>query len=200
MWKLLCVKTLSHKTTEPSCGSLISLYNHVCGLRKFSASASTGARGGRRQHRGKLTGAGGTLDGVSSPHSAFSKVAGKSIFQFWTDLDQTWYTYWGSQKRTAHQLWRKSDNSKRPSAVKGKNDQGELSRWWPYLQDICIYALYMFPENLKIIQWKIKKLWRIMWSADGHSLYINVKSYDRMFLRYRQVQAKDVNKSLLDLS
>ena len=70
-------KTLSHKSTKPSCGNLISLYNHVCG--KFSASVSTGARGGRRQHRGELTGAGGTLDGVSSPHSAFSKVAGKSF-------------------------------------------------------------------------------------------------------------------------
>ena len=65
-----CVKTLSHKTTEPSCGSLISLYNHVYG---------EGARGGRRQHKGELTGAGGTLDGVSSPHGAFSKVAGKSF-------------------------------------------------------------------------------------------------------------------------
>ena len=41
-----------------------------------------GARGGRRQHRGELTGAGGTLDGVSSPHSAFSKVAGKSFSVF----------------------------------------------------------------------------------------------------------------------
>ena len=39
-----------------------------------------------------------------------------------------------------------------------------------------------------------------MSSADGHFLYINFKSYDRMFLRYKQVQAKDVNKSLLDLS
>ena len=37
------VKTLSHKTTEPSCGSFISLYNHVCGLRKCSAPLSTGA-------------------------------------------------------------------------------------------------------------------------------------------------------------
>ena len=27
-----CVKILSHKTTEPSCGSFISLYNHVCGI------------------------------------------------------------------------------------------------------------------------------------------------------------------------
>ena len=40
----------------------------------------------------------------------------------------------------------------------------------------------------------------IILSADGHFLYINVKSYDRMFLRYRQIQAKDVNKSLQDLS
>ena len=48
----------------------------------FVASVSTGARGGRRQHRGELTGAGGTLDGVSSPHSAFSKVAGKSFSVF----------------------------------------------------------------------------------------------------------------------
>ena len=55
------------------------LCNHVCGLKIFSASVSTGARGGRRQHRGELTGAGGTLDGVSSPHSAFSKVAGKKF-------------------------------------------------------------------------------------------------------------------------
>ena len=55
------------------------LCNHVCGLKNFSASVSTGARGGRRQHRGELTVAGGTLDGVSSPHSAFSKVAGKSF-------------------------------------------------------------------------------------------------------------------------
>ena len=125
--------------------------------RKFSASVSTGARGGRRQHRGELTGAGGTLDGVSSPHSAFSKVAGK-VFQFSTDLDQTWYTYWESQKGTAHQLWRKSDTSKWPSAVKGKNDQEELSRWWPNLQDICIDVLYTFPENLKRIQLKMRKL------------------------------------------
>ena len=39
-----------------------------------------------------------------------------------------------------------------------------------------------------------------MSSAEGHFLYINVKSYDRMFLRYKQVQAMDVNKSLLDFS
>ena len=39
-----------------------------------------------------------------------------------------------------------------------------------------------------------------MWSADGHFLYINVKSYDCMFLRYKQFQAKDVNKSFLDIS
>ena len=39
-----------------------------------------------------------------------------------------------------------------------------------------------------------------MSSAEGHFLYINVKSYDRMFLRYRQVEANDVNKMLLDLS
>ena len=58
------------------------LCNHIYGLKIFSASVSTGARGGRRQHRGELTGAGGTLDGVSSPHSAFSKVAGKSFSVF----------------------------------------------------------------------------------------------------------------------
>ena len=115
-----CVKTLSHKTTEPSCGSLISLYNHVCGLFGLCEHGSTGAREG--------------------------------------------------------------------------------SIWWPNLQDICIYALYMFPESLKRIRWTIRKVWRIMWSADGHFLYINVKSYDRMFLRYRPVQAKNMNKSLLDLS
>ena len=51
----------------------------------FSASVSTGARGGRRQHRGELTGAGGTLDGVSSPHSAFSKVV-YSLQPIWTKL------------------------------------------------------------------------------------------------------------------
>ena len=39
-------------------------------------------RGGRRQRRDELTGAGGTLAGVSSPHSAFSKVAGKSFSVF----------------------------------------------------------------------------------------------------------------------
>ena len=30
------------------------------------------------------------------------------VFQFSTDLDQTWYANWGSQKRTAHHLWRKA--------------------------------------------------------------------------------------------
>ena len=54
-------------------------------------------------------------------------------FQFWPDLDQTWYTYWGSQKRTAHQLWIKPDNSKWPSAVKSTNDPDELRLWWPNL-------------------------------------------------------------------
>ena len=58
------------------------LCNHVCGLKIFSPSVSTGARGRRRQHRGELTGPGGTLNGVSSPHSAFSKVAGKSFSVF----------------------------------------------------------------------------------------------------------------------
>ena len=38
--------------------------------------------GGRRQRRDELTGEGGTLAGVSSPHSAFSKVAGKSFSVF----------------------------------------------------------------------------------------------------------------------
>ena len=103
-------------------------------------------------------------------------------FQFWPDLDQTWYTYWGSQKRTAHQLWIKPDNSKWPSAVKSTNDPDELRLWWPNLQNFCIYALYMFSINLKRIQWKMKKLWGIMSSAEGHFLYINVKSYDRTFL------------------
>ena len=49
----------------------------------FIRIALTGARGGgggvRRQRRDELTGAGGTLGGVSSPHSAFSKVAAKSF-------------------------------------------------------------------------------------------------------------------------
>ena len=62
--------------------SSMPLYNHVCGLGKFSDYVSTGARGRRWQHRGEYTGAGGTLDGVSSPHSAFSKVAGKSFSVF----------------------------------------------------------------------------------------------------------------------
>ena len=124
---------------------------------EFSASVSTGARGGRRQHRGELTGAGGTLDGVSSPHSAFSKVAGKS-FSVYNRFGPNLVHLLGSQKRTAHQLWRKSDNSKWPSAVKGNNYQEELSRCWRNLQDICIYVLYTFPENLTRIQLKMRKL------------------------------------------
>ena len=165
----------------------------------FSASVSTGARGRRRQHRGELTGPGGTLDGVSSPHSAFSKVAGKG-FSVFNRFGPNLVHLLGGPEEDRPPIWRKSDNSKRPSAVKGKNDQEVLSRWWPNLQVICIYALYMFHKNLKTIRWKIQKLWRIIWSADGHFLCINVKSYDRMFFRYRQGQAKDVNKSLLDRS
>ena len=38
----------------------------------------------------------------------------------------------------------------------------------------------------------------VSWRA--FPIYIYVISHDRMFLRYRQGQAKDVNKSLLDLS
>ena len=160
---------------------------------------STGARGRRRQHNGELTGAGGTLDGVSSPHSAFSQEAGKR-FSVLNRFGPNLVHLLGSQRRTAHQLWRKSDKSKWPSAVQGEFDQEELIQWLPNLQDICIYALYIFSINLKRIQWKMKKLWGIMSSAEGHFLYINVKSYDRMFFRYRQVEAKDANKSLLDLS
>ena len=68
--------------SKKSYGSVMPLCNHVCGLEIFSPSVSTGARGRRRQHRGELTGPGGTLNGVSSPHSAFSKVAGKSFSVF----------------------------------------------------------------------------------------------------------------------
>ena len=49
----------------------------ILGLREHGST-----RGGRRQRRDELTGAGGTLAGVSSPHSAFSKVAGKSFSVF----------------------------------------------------------------------------------------------------------------------
>ena len=35
---------------------------------------------------------------------------------------------------------------------KGKNDQEELSRWWPNLQDICIYVLYTWEKNEKVIK------------------------------------------------
>ena len=68
--------------SKKSYGSVMPLCNHVYGLQKFSPSVSTGAQGRRRQHRGELTGAGDNLDGVSSPHSAFSKVAGKSFSVF----------------------------------------------------------------------------------------------------------------------
>ena len=45
----------------------------------FQSQSSLIARIVLQQHGGELTGAGGTLDGVRSPHSAFSKVAGKSF-------------------------------------------------------------------------------------------------------------------------
>ena len=79
----MCTKFHKNRlNNKKSYDSSMPLYNHVYGLGKFSASVSTGAWGRRRQHRGELTGAGGTLDGVSSPHSAFSKVAGKSFSVF----------------------------------------------------------------------------------------------------------------------
>ena len=86
-----CVKTLSHKTTEPSCGSFISLYNHVCGLWKFSATVSTGAREQEKAAQGRAHGGrrhprscwhSDRLPRGSLPHSALSNIAGKTFSVF----------------------------------------------------------------------------------------------------------------------
>ena len=84
---------------------------------------------------------GGTLAGVSSPHSAFSKVAGKSFSVFiWTKLGMPT----GSPGRGPPTNFEENPTTKGPSAVKGKN----VNQCWPNLHDICTYVS-SFPENLK---------------------------------------------------
>ena len=87
---VLCVEPLSMcvpnfiriaLTVKKSNGSSMPLYIHVCGLWNFRVQWARQHGGGRRQRRDH-GGLGGTLAGVSSPHSAFSKVAEKSFSVF----------------------------------------------------------------------------------------------------------------------
>ena len=89
----MCAKFHKNRlNNKKSYDSSMPLYNHVYGLGKFSASVSTGAWGRRKQHRGELTGPGGTLDGVSSPHMCLLQSSREKFFSFqpiWTKLRTT---------------------------------------------------------------------------------------------------------------